>query len=168
MILTALFQAALLHNVEFRYHWDLIYTYVGHLLLAVNPYKSLGVYVEEMVQAYVFLCLLPLTCTCFTLHHRAHTFAPQIRRQSSTRSRRLAPRASSFYPRRQRLPQVLIYLSLALADFVINTVPAFCGTTGTKASSSAARVAVGKRRAPSASHILLSFGASLTCCSDTS
>jgi hypothetical protein len=48
-------QAALLHNVEFRYKWDLIYTYVGHLLLAVNPYKSLGVYVEEMVQACVVL-----------------------------------------------------------------------------------------------------------------
>jgi myosin heavy subunit len=49
-----LHQAALLHNVEFRYNWDLIYTYVGHLLLAVNPYKALGVYVEEMVQACVF------------------------------------------------------------------------------------------------------------------
>jgi hypothetical protein len=50
-VVTIGLQAALLHNVEFRYKWDLIYTYVGHLLLAVNPYKSLGVYVEEMVQA---------------------------------------------------------------------------------------------------------------------
>jgi myosin heavy subunit len=33
-------QAALLHNVEFRYKWDLIYSYVGHLLLAVNPYVT--------------------------------------------------------------------------------------------------------------------------------
>jgi myosin heavy subunit len=33
-------QAALLHNVEFRYQWDLIYSYVGHLLLAVNPYVT--------------------------------------------------------------------------------------------------------------------------------
>jgi myosin-1 len=53
LFVTIAFQAALLHNVEFRYQWDLIYTYVGHLLLAVNPYKSLGVYVEEMVQACV-------------------------------------------------------------------------------------------------------------------
>ena len=54
------YQAALLHNVEFRYQWDLIYTYVGHLLLAVNPYKQLGVYVEEMVQACVAHRLLSL------------------------------------------------------------------------------------------------------------
>ncbi len=60
-------QAALLHNVEFRYHWDLIYTYVGHLLLAVNPYKSLGVYVEEMVQACVPIFALSHTSTRINL-----------------------------------------------------------------------------------------------------
>ena len=40
MLVIMPWQAALLHNVEFRYQWDLIYSYVGHLLLAVNPYVT--------------------------------------------------------------------------------------------------------------------------------
>lgn len=40
--LIQLHEAALLENVRLRFHRDKIYTYVAHILIAVNPYYEIG------------------------------------------------------------------------------------------------------------------------------
>lgn len=59
--------ASLLESVKKRYKKDLIYTYVGDVLLAVNPYKRVPIYGEKMKNVfdpgehlpYRYLCELP-------------------------------------------------------------------------------------------------------------
>ena len=43
-----LHEPSLLYNLRFRYGKDLIYTYTGYILIAVNPYKKLACYGEEV------------------------------------------------------------------------------------------------------------------------
>lgn len=50
--LSHLNEAALLHNIQYRYKWDLMYTNVGDLLVAVNPYKRLRIF--TMVRSSLF------------------------------------------------------------------------------------------------------------------
>ncbi|XP_026992614.2 unconventional myosin-X isoform X2 [Tachysurus fulvidraco] len=51
--LTELNTQAIMHNLYLRYHKDLIYTNIGSILAAVNPYKQIpGLYDGEAVQLY--------------------------------------------------------------------------------------------------------------------
>ncbi|KAK3543894.1 hypothetical protein QTP70_030267 [Hemibagrus guttatus] len=51
--LTELNTQAIMHNLYLRYHKDLIYTNIGSILAAVNPYKQIpGLYDGEAVQRY--------------------------------------------------------------------------------------------------------------------
>lgn len=47
-----LHEPSLLHNLRCRYAKDLIYTYTGYILIAVNPYKKLACYGDQVMQAY--------------------------------------------------------------------------------------------------------------------
>ncbi|RKO91391.1 myosin head, motor domain-containing protein, partial [Blyttiomyces helicus] len=50
--LTYLNEASVVHNLRLRYLSNLIYTYSGLFLVAVNPYKRLPIYTDEIVKAY--------------------------------------------------------------------------------------------------------------------
>eukprot|EP00002_Diphylleia_rotans_P018353 TRINITY_DN3556_c0_g3_i2.p1 TRINITY_DN3556_c0_g3~~TRINITY_DN3556_c0_g3_i2.p1 ORF type:complete len:1043 (-),score=218.53 TRINITY_DN3556_c0_g3_i2:82-3210(-) len=50
--LTHLNEAAVLHNLRVRYRNGDIYTYTGYILIAINPYKSVPLYSDELVQKY--------------------------------------------------------------------------------------------------------------------
>ncbi|TPX44704.1 hypothetical protein SeLEV6574_g04325 [Synchytrium endobioticum] len=50
--LTYLNEASVIHNLKLRYYSNLIYTYSGLFLVAVNPYKKLPIYTEEVVKMY--------------------------------------------------------------------------------------------------------------------
>src|SRR5256714_10061440 len=50
--LTHLNEASVVHNLHTRYMSDLIYTYSGLFLVAVNPYCSLPIYTNEYVKIY--------------------------------------------------------------------------------------------------------------------
>mmetsp|Transcript_36306 Transcript_36306/g.58686 ORF Transcript_36306/g.58686 Transcript_36306/m.58686 type:complete len:1509 (-) Transcript_36306:778-5304(-) len=43
---------AILHNVQVRYAKDEVYTYTGRILIAVNPFKWLPIYGDEMIAQY--------------------------------------------------------------------------------------------------------------------
>ena len=47
-----LHEPSLLHNIRFRYQKNLIYTYTGYILIAVNPYKALTCYGDSEMMAY--------------------------------------------------------------------------------------------------------------------
>ncbi|XP_075422211.1 myosin-11 isoform X2 [Ascaphus truei] len=50
--LTCLNEASVLHNLRERYFSGLIYTYSGLFCVVVNPYKSLPIYSEKIVEMY--------------------------------------------------------------------------------------------------------------------
>lgn len=45
-------EEAILDNLVKRYNADLIYTYIGPVLISVNPYKNLGNTGEQFVPIY--------------------------------------------------------------------------------------------------------------------
>ncbi|GIY96536.1 unconventional myosin-XV, partial [Caerostris extrusa] len=45
-------EASLLWNLKIRYDKEMIYTYTGSILVAVNPYKMFDIYGLEMVKKY--------------------------------------------------------------------------------------------------------------------
>lgn len=50
--LTNLNEATLLHEIQVRYAANTIYTYVSDILVAVNPFKDLGLYGPETAELY--------------------------------------------------------------------------------------------------------------------
>eukprot|EP01133_Synstelium_polycarpum_P013441 gene13441-15840_t len=50
--LSYLHEPAILHNLHHRYNLNQIYTYIGKILIAINPYTSLPLYGREMISAY--------------------------------------------------------------------------------------------------------------------
>ncbi|KAJ1639226.1 P-loop containing nucleoside triphosphate hydrolase protein [Pavlovales sp. CCMP2436] len=48
-----LHEPSLLHNVRYRYEKDLIYTYTGYILIAVNPYKQLPCFADGDMAEYI-------------------------------------------------------------------------------------------------------------------
>jgi myosin-5 len=48
-----LHEPSLLHNVRYRYEKDLIYTYTGYILIAVNPYKTLHCFSDDDMHEYI-------------------------------------------------------------------------------------------------------------------
>eukprot|EP01027_Heterolobosea_sp_BB2_P019756 GEZU01027812.1.p1 GENE.GEZU01027812.1~~GEZU01027812.1.p1 ORF type:complete len:1956 (-),score=1147.30 GEZU01027812.1:298-6141(-) len=50
--LSNLNEPSVFHNLKLRYHMDLIYTYSGLFLVAINPFKNLGIYTPEFVDNF--------------------------------------------------------------------------------------------------------------------
>ncbi|TPX34846.1 hypothetical protein SmJEL517_g02611 [Synchytrium microbalum] len=50
--LTYLNEASVVHNLRLRYFSNLVYTYSGLFLVAVNPYKKLPIYTDDVVKMY--------------------------------------------------------------------------------------------------------------------
>eukprot|EP01114_Cavostelium_apophysatum_P016651 TRINITY_DN4783_c0_g1_i3.p1 TRINITY_DN4783_c0_g1~~TRINITY_DN4783_c0_g1_i3.p1 ORF type:complete len:1580 (-),score=460.18 TRINITY_DN4783_c0_g1_i3:46-4674(-) len=50
--LSYLHEPAILHNLSTRYSLNIIYTYTGSILIAVNPYRNLNIFSKEVIDAY--------------------------------------------------------------------------------------------------------------------
>ncbi|XP_033245646.1 myosin-VIIa isoform X5 [Drosophila miranda] len=50
--MTEIDETGINHNLSLRYCSDIIYTYTGSILIAVNPYKSINIYNKEYVHKY--------------------------------------------------------------------------------------------------------------------
>ncbi|XP_066988830.1 unconventional myosin IC isoform X3 [Macrobrachium rosenbergii] len=45
-------ETAFIDNLKKRYNENIIYTYIGHVLVSVNPYKDLGLYTDKLLEKY--------------------------------------------------------------------------------------------------------------------
>ncbi|KTG37893.1 hypothetical protein cypCar_00006136, partial [Cyprinus carpio] len=46
-------ETAFMDNLRKRFNENLIYTYIGILLVSVNPYKELGIYTKKQLDIYM-------------------------------------------------------------------------------------------------------------------
>ncbi|EPB89143.1 myosin I [Mucor circinelloides 1006PhL] len=51
-LLTKITDEAINENLELRWKNGDIYTYIGHVLISVNPFKDLGIYTDDILQSY--------------------------------------------------------------------------------------------------------------------
>ena len=55
-----LHEGAIMYNIKQRYSKDLIYTYIGSIVAALNPYKKIpGIYDDEVRQPLFFVASFP-------------------------------------------------------------------------------------------------------------
>ncbi|POM67518.1 Myosin-like protein, partial [Phytophthora palmivora] len=66
-------EQSLLENLRRRYEHELIYTYVGHILIAINPYQQLDVYSERKMTEYYGKAMGMLPPHVFALADHAYT-----------------------------------------------------------------------------------------------
>jgi myosin-1 len=52
VLLSSVSEASILENLKMRHAADVIYAYIGHVLVVVNPYKWLDIYGEDSMRAY--------------------------------------------------------------------------------------------------------------------
>lgn len=65
---------AFVDNLEKRFRNDLIYTYIGPVLVSVNPYKHLDIYTEEIMGTYRNLDFYELPPHIFALSDAAYRY----------------------------------------------------------------------------------------------
>ena len=57
-----LHEGAIMYNIKQRYSKDLIYTYIGSIVAALNPYKKIeGIYDDDVRATTTFSFAFPLT-----------------------------------------------------------------------------------------------------------
>ncbi|OJJ46140.1 hypothetical protein ASPZODRAFT_133139 [Penicilliopsis zonata CBS 506.65] len=51
-LLSKISNEAINDNLKLRFEHDEIYTYIGHVLVSVNPFRDLGIYTEQVLDSY--------------------------------------------------------------------------------------------------------------------
>lgn len=51
-LLSKVSDEAINDNLHKRFENGIIYTYIGHVLISVNPFRDLGIYTEDVLQSY--------------------------------------------------------------------------------------------------------------------
>ncbi|XP_055589131.1 unconventional myosin-Ia-like [Uranotaenia lowii] len=74
VLLENLSEDSFITNLHQRYKRDLIYTYIGTFLVALNPYKPLAIYTPDLVRKYANKSLFQLPPHIFALANSAHQF----------------------------------------------------------------------------------------------
>eukprot|EP00729_Bicosta_minor_P014807 gene14807-17937_t len=52
VLLDDISEGAFLENLKLRHSKDKIYSYIGEVLISVNPYRDLGIYGQEVIDSY--------------------------------------------------------------------------------------------------------------------
>ncbi|KAM3838031.1 unconventional myosin-Ih-like [Diretmus argenteus] len=72
-------ETALLSNLKKRFSGDLIYTYIGTLLVSVNPYKELDIYNKDQMELYMGVNFFELPPHIYALADNAyHTMLAEL------------------------------------------------------------------------------------------
>lgn len=51
-LLSEVSNESITNNLKIRFQNGLIYTYIGHVLISVNPFRDLGIYTEQILESY--------------------------------------------------------------------------------------------------------------------
>ena len=86
--LTHLHEPAILHALRLRYDADIIYTSTGPILIAVNPFKKMNIYSDEIMEKY---CLQGETGSASSLTSAYATPFKRNAGPAATATQRLAP-----------------------------------------------------------------------------
>ncbi|XP_058462725.1 unconventional myosin-Ia [Malaya genurostris] len=74
VLLENLSEDSFINNLHQRYKRDLIYTYIGTFLVALNPFKPIAIYTPDLVRKYANKSLFQLPPHIFALANSAHQF----------------------------------------------------------------------------------------------
>ncbi|KAL3205461.1 hypothetical protein MRX96_040829 [Rhipicephalus microplus] len=66
-------EEAFIANLHQRFKRDLIYTYIGTVVVSVNPYKKLALYCPDVIQAYEKCSMFELPPHIYALADNAYT-----------------------------------------------------------------------------------------------
>ena len=69
-----LHEAGILRNLLIRYNDNLIYTYTGSILVAVNPYQILPIYTAEQVSLIKISCFMSKDFLAFLWNQKGIMF----------------------------------------------------------------------------------------------
>ena len=67
-------EGSILHHIRKRFYKDKIYTYVGSILVAVNPFKPLHIYGKDLMVRAECYSRSYSVLTCLAASHRCHLF----------------------------------------------------------------------------------------------
>ncbi|KAJ3348930.1 class II myosin [Allomyces javanicus] len=71
-LLSTLSNESINDNLSKRFHKGEIYTYIGHVLISVNPFKDLGIYTDNILQSYVGRNLIEMPPHVFAIAESAY------------------------------------------------------------------------------------------------
>jgi myosin-1 len=72
-LLSTLSNEAINENLSKRFQKGEIYTYIGHVLISVNPFRDLGIYSDETLHSYVGRKLIEMPPHVFAIAEAAYT-----------------------------------------------------------------------------------------------
>ncbi|KAL7753446.1 class II myosin [Sorochytrium milnesiophthora] len=71
-LLSKISEQTINENLEKRFHAGEIYTYIGHVLISVNPFKDLGIYTDDILRSYIGKNLIEMPPHVFAIAESAY------------------------------------------------------------------------------------------------
>ncbi|XP_078385251.1 unconventional myosin-XVB [Cetorhinus maximus] len=74
-------ESSVLLSLKRRFHRDIIYTYIGNILVSVNPYKHVGIYIKDRIKQFRRRDLSENPPHIFAIADAAYTLSQSLERE---------------------------------------------------------------------------------------